>query len=75
MTACDGDYDGVMRTRMMMIKTVMVAELMTVEVLRPTMKVEALMVGWRDDESSDSAAGESGGNDNEGGQKSPGVST
>lgn len=31
--------------------------------------------GWRDDESNGSAAGESGGNDDERGQKSPGVST
>lgn len=43
MTACDGDYDGVMVMRMMMIKMVMVAELMTMEVSRLMTKVEALM--------------------------------
>lgn len=42
MTACDGDYDGVMVMRMM-IKMVMVAELMTMEVSRLMTKVEALM--------------------------------
>lgn len=44
MTACDGDYDGVMVVmRMRMIKMVMVAELMTMAVSPLMMKVEALM--------------------------------